>query len=176
MNNKKQQRTIGAFVKIPLEDGYHTYARILKSRLAFYDSRTTENLKTDEIIKKPVLFVVVVHDYAITQGHWLKTGKKIPVKPELEQNQAMYTEDVLTGKYLIFENGEQREASKEEIKGLESYTVWTPEGIEKRLNDHYANRKNEFVDDMKAGKQISGMFERAIRRKKELQAEKELKK
>lgn len=39
---KRQQRTIGSIVKIPLENGFHTYARILKSRIAFYDLRTTE--------------------------------------------------------------------------------------------------------------------------------------
>ncbi len=171
---KKQQRTIGAIVKIPLENGYHTYARILKSRLAFYDSRTSENLMPKEIIKKTILFVAVVYDYAITKGYWLKAGKKIPLEDHLKQNKPMYTEDVLTGKYLIYENGKHREAAKEEIKGLESYVVWTHEGIEKRINDHYANRKNVFVEDMKAGKQISGMIERALGRKKELQKEKQI--
>jgi len=176
MKTKKQQRTVGAFVKVPLEGGYHTYARILKSRMAFYDSCTTENLATSEIVKKNVLFVVVVQDYAITQGYWLKTGKSIPLEQELEQNNPMYSEDVLTGSYLIYENGNQREANKEEIIDMESYTVWSPESIEKRLNDHYANRTNEFVEDMKLGKQISGMFERAVRRKKELETIRETEK
>ena len=35
---KRQQRTVGAIVQVPLENGYHTYARILKTRLAFYDA------------------------------------------------------------------------------------------------------------------------------------------
>ena len=46
MDSKKQQRTIGAIVKVPLEKGgYHTYARILKSPyFAFYDLRTKEEI------------------------------------------------------------------------------------------------------------------------------------
>jgi len=103
----------------------------------------------------------------------LKIGKKLPLEEHLQQNQPLYTEDLLTGKYLIYENGEQIDASKEQIKGLESYTVWSHEGVEKRLNDYYANRKNEFVEDMKSGIQISGMFERALRRKKELRSQNE---
>ena len=32
---KRQKRTVGSIVKIPLEGGYHTYARILKVELVF---------------------------------------------------------------------------------------------------------------------------------------------
>ncbi len=170
---KRQQRTVGAIVEIPLENGFHGYARILKTRLAFYDVHTKKDLLPEEIIKKPILFISVVYDFAITKGFWLKIGKKLPLEEHLQQNQPLYTEDFLTGKYLIYENGKQLVATKEQIKGLESYTVWSPEGIEKRLNDYYANRKNEFVEDMKSGVQISGMFERALLRKKELRAQNE---
>ena len=170
---KRQQRTVGAIVKIPLENGHHSYARILQTRLAFYDIRTKNDLSTDEIITKPILFIAVVYDFAITKGIWEKIGKKLPLEESLKQNKPLYTEDLLTGKYLIYESGKQIVATKEEIKDLESYTVWSPEGIEKRLNDYYANRKNEFVEDMKSGRQISGMFERALQRKKELRAQNE---
>ena len=170
---KRQQRTVGAIVKVPLEDGYHAYARILKTRLAFYDIRTQKDLLPDEIIIKPILFIAVVYDFAITNGIWKKIGKKLPLEDYLQQNKPLYTEDLLTGKYLIYKSGKQIVATKEEIKGLESYTIWSPESIEKRLNDYYANRENKFVEDMKSGQQISGMFERAIQRKKELRAQNE---
>lgn len=170
---KRQQRTVGAIVKIPLEKGSHSYARILKTRLAFYDVCTNENLPIDTIIDYPTLFIAVVYDYAITKGFWLKIGKKLPLEKHLLKLPPLYTEDLLTGKYLIYENGKQVETTKEHIKGLESYTVWSPEGLEKRLNDHFANRKNEFVENMKTGRQISGMFERALLRKKALQGQNE---
>ena len=170
---KRQQRTVGAIVKIPLENGCHSYARILQTRLAFYDICTKKDLLLEEIIEKPILFISVVYDFAITKGFWLKIGKKLPLEEHLQKTTPLYTEDLLTGKYLIYDGGKQVVATKDEIKGLESYTVWSPEGIEKRLNDYFANRKNEFVEDMKAGRQISGMFERALLRKKELRAQNE---
>ena len=73
---KPQQRTVGAIVKIPLEDGFHTYARILEVRCAFYDARSREELSAEEIIGKPVLFFASVYDRVITRGYWPKIGKK----------------------------------------------------------------------------------------------------
>ncbi len=87
---KRQRRTIGAIVKVPLEKGFHTYARILKYDFAFYDFRTDH--------------------------------------------------------FVLVENGVRRPATKEECKGLERSAVWTPEGIQRRLNDHYAGRKNYYIE------------------------------
>lgn len=42
---KRQTRTLGSIVKIPLENGFHTYARVLGVELAFYDLRTKEEIK-----------------------------------------------------------------------------------------------------------------------------------
>ena len=63
---KRQQRTIGAVVKIPLENGFHTYGRILEVETAFYDIHTKKDLPTEEIIEAPVLFITTVYDDAIT--------------------------------------------------------------------------------------------------------------
>jgi hypothetical protein len=42
---KKQQRTLGAIILIPLEDGFHTYGRILQgASYVFYDCRTKEDI------------------------------------------------------------------------------------------------------------------------------------
>lgn len=49
-------------------------------------------------------------------------------------------------KFFIVEKGVRRPASKEECRGLERVAVWTPEGIQKRLNDHYAGRKNKSAE------------------------------
>ena len=54
---KKQQRTVGSIVKIPLENGFHGYGRILENDIAFYDFRTKEDLNPQEIIEKSILFV-----------------------------------------------------------------------------------------------------------------------
>ena len=74
---KRQQRTVGAFVKIQLDEKYHTYARILgEASFAFYDIRTTEDNKDlKKIASRPILFIVAVYDDAITRGRWIKVGK-----------------------------------------------------------------------------------------------------
>lgn len=144
---KRQQRTIGSIVKIPLEDGFHTYARILKTRFAFYDLRTKEEI-TDmqKIVSAPILFITAVNDYSVTRGLWLKVGKvsleevPVPLPPQFVQD------PIIPDRFFIEHKGVRRPATKEECYGLERASVWTPEGIQKRLNDHYAGRKNYFVE------------------------------
>ncbi len=172
---KRQHRTLGAIVKIPLENGFHTYARILETRMAFYDARTKENLEINEIVEKSVLFEVIVENYTITEGYWLKIGKKLPLEEHLLVHKPFYTEDIFTGQHFIVKGIEQVKATKEEISGLECFVWWTHKDIEERLNDHYSNKKNKFVEDMKNGRPSSNLFQRAIQRKKELVIEKKQK-
>ncbi|MBP6740218.1 MAG: immunity 26/phosphotriesterase HocA family protein [Leptospiraceae bacterium] len=144
---KRQQRTVGAIVKVPLEGGYFTYARILKTKFAFYDFRTKIDIEDlQEIISKPILFITGVNDYAVTKGLWLKVGK-LPLDKSLLNLPPQFIQDALNpDKFFIVEKGIRRPASKEECRGLERVAVWTPEGIQKRLNDHYAGRKNKSVE------------------------------
>jgi len=149
---KRQQRTVGAIVKVPLEDGYHTYARILADTFAFYDARTKTNI-TDlkEIISKPILFITAVYDYAINQGLWLKIGK-IPLEEKLMVEPEFFIQDsIKPDQFSILESDgiTIRSASRDECIGLERATVWTPESIAERINDYYAERPNFWVESMK---------------------------
>lgn len=153
---KRQQRTIGALVKIPLEGGYHVYGRILDVEMAFYDLRTKSDLSTEEILKLPVLFITTVYDSAITKGYWEKISKSIPLEEHLVNTPPKYTQDALNpDKYSIVYPDKQIDASKEECKGMEYWSVWTHENIEKRLNDHYQNKPNSYVERMKRGDMYS---------------------
>jgi Immunity protein 26 len=146
---KRQQRTVGAIVKIPLEDGFHTYARILKVKCAFYDARTKEELSIEEIIQKPILFFATVYDSAITKGYWEKIGKKLPLEEHLLITPPTYRQNVLNPvQFTIDYNKTSRPATKEECIGLESAAIWEYKGMERRLNDHYAGRYNEHVNYM----------------------------
>jgi hypothetical protein len=145
----KQKRTIGAFLKIPLEHEFHTYAMILEDNFAFYDIHTPEELNSKEIITKPVLFITAVYDYAVTKGRWRKTGFTVSIEENFLTIPPRYTQDILNpDKYEIYHNGKARPATKEECIGLEYFMVWTPEEIENRLNDHYQGRKNKYVEKM----------------------------
>ncbi len=158
----KHQKIIkGGIVKIPLENNFHTYGRILECDIAFYDSRTQKELSVEEIIKKSVLFSTAVYDYVIKEGYWLIIGKK-PLEPfmlEFEQK-PVYTEDIFLNKCIIhYRGGEQKIVNREEVQGLESCTVWTHTSIEKRLNDFYAGRLNWQVENIKIGRPMTGPLE-----------------
>lgn len=153
---KRQHRTVGALVKIPLVGGYHSYGRILEVEMAFYDIYTKEDLATKEILELPVLFITTVYDSAITKGYWEKISKSIPLEEHLVNTPPKYTQDALNpDKYSIVYPDKQVDATKEECKGLEFWSVWTHENIEKRLNDYYSGSINPFVERMKRGEMYS---------------------
>jgi hypothetical protein len=144
---KKQKRTPGSIVKVPLDNGFHIYARVLGVDLAFYDLLTREEIKDLQIIiSSPILFITTVNYYAITKGLWTKVGKvsledfPVTIPPQFVQN------PLNPDQFFIEENGIRRNASKDECQGLERSAVWTPEGIQKRLNDYYKGRKNYYIE------------------------------
>ncbi len=147
---KRQQHTIGAIVKIPLENGYHSYGRILKVQVAFYDIYTKKDMLVDDVVKQNVLFVTNVYKYTITKGYWQKTGKKLPIEEELLNPPPKYTQDALNPQYyeLVYRD-KLVPTTKEKCQGLELWAVWTPKEIEERLNDHFKGRTNPFVERMK---------------------------
>ena len=153
---KRQQRKVGSIVKIPLEGGYHTYGRVLKSGVAFYDARTKEELKAEEIINRKILFRTGIYDSVITQGYWLKIGKPIPLEAELLKPQIWYTEDLLADRVIIYKDGKQIPATRDEVRNIESATIWDYASLEERLNDYYAGRKNKDVEFMQMGRPVSG--------------------
>jgi hypothetical protein len=75
MSAKRQQRTVGAIVKIPLDDGWHTYAQILpEADCSVFEARTEKELTVSEVVSRPVLFRVAVYRHAFTRGRWPKVG------------------------------------------------------------------------------------------------------
>jgi len=147
---KRQQRTVGSIVKIPLENGFWTYARVLEVKMAFYDAKTSQDLDISEIVEKPILFFASVYDSAITKGFWEKIGKKLPLEAHLLDLPPVYTQDILNpSKFTIYYQKIARPATKEECLGLEGGgIIWGYSLIEQRLNDYYQNRYNQFVDYM----------------------------
>ncbi len=156
MEKKKQQRrTVGSVVKIPLENNYHTYARILTDDFAFYDIHTKEDLSINEIVKSPVLFFAAVYDDVLKDG-WVKVSKALSIEAHLKDKPPVYTQDRLNPtNYTIYKNGEEIPATKQDCINLEYLMIWEKQEIEERLNDHFAGRKNEFVEKMKRAEMYS---------------------
>jgi hypothetical protein len=147
MSNK---RAAGDIVRIPLGDGTHTYARVLPhASFAFYDSRVNEDLAVEEVVKKPILFFLAVMHYAVTRGRWSIVGH-VRLNGDLEAPPKFIQDALDKNKFEIYyQDGQTRRAARHECVGLERASVWEPEHVEDRLRDHYAGRKNQWVESQK---------------------------
>lgn len=149
---KTQKRVVGDVVRINLGDGFHSYARVLEEGLfAFYGCRVSEEeLSIDRIIASPILFYAAVMDYAVKKGRWPVVGHA-PLGDVLLNPPPRFMQDALRkDRFRIYEKGGKiRPATKEECIGLERTAAWDPDHIEDRLRDHYAGRKNKWVESLK---------------------------
>lgn len=147
---KRQKRTVGDVVKIDHGDGFHSYARVLdEATFAFYDCRTQDDLAVDSIVTRPILFQVPVMDYAVKRGLWKIVGSA-PLEEQLRHPTPRFMQDVMKPtSFSIYEQGKIRPAIKEKCVGLERAAVWSPSHVEDRLRDHYAGRKNVWVESLK---------------------------
>jgi hypothetical protein len=146
-----QKRVVGDVVRIDLGDGFHSYARVMGEALfAFYGGRVTNELPIDRIIGLPIIFQIPVMDPAITSGRWVVIGNA-PLDDTLLNPPFFFIQDILNkDRFKIYESGGKiRAATKEECVGLERAAVWEPAHVEDRLRDHFANRKNKWVESLK---------------------------
>lgn len=147
----RQQRTIGAVVEVIFEPGRKTYARILgEASFAFYDYIDTgQEISIEDIIAKPILFILAVYDDAVTKGRWKKIGKA-PLDLSLQVLPCKFIQDGLNEtKFEIYDNGSIRPSSKAECLGLERAAVWEPEHVESRIADYYNGKPNKWELQMR---------------------------
>lgn len=151
MNEKKRQREKeGQFVKVPITDSYHTYARIIAQKFyAFYDCRTKEEISINEISRCPVLFTLVVHRKAVTSGRWKVVGI-LPLEERFKDTPPLFMQDIINPKVLhIYKDGEMIPATFEECKGLECFAVWESWHVEERLKNYYAGLPDPTTEGLK---------------------------
>jgi len=102
----------------------------------------------EEILKKEILFILPVNDYAITKGFWQKISKAIPLEPHLERlalTPMFWQNPIRPNHFRLVYSDKIVEASAKECVGLERWAVWTPESIEQRLRDYYEGKENFYV-------------------------------
>ena len=145
---KRQRRTIGSLVKVPVDD-FFVYAQILQETdMVFFDSKGKDNLSEMDIINLPVLFRVSANDDAIIDGRWSKVGKT-EISSNFSQPVPRFIQDALNPeKYEIYLGGDIRPASKDECKNLDRCAVWAVNHIEDRIRDYYNNVPNVWVEQM----------------------------
>jgi Immunity protein 26 len=144
-----QRRTVGNVLAIPLGDGTHVFALTLpEADFAFFDSRSSEPDPPADLLSRPVLFRVAVHQSAWAAGRWPRVAKVL-VPPHLLRSQAKFIQDALhPEKFEIYLAGAVRSASRSECHGLERAAVWDPEHVEERIFSHYAGVPSKWVKSL----------------------------
>ena len=143
------RRKVGGIVKIDLGDGTRTYARVLPAAsFAFYDARSTDDLPLQTVIERPILFFAAVINRAINSGRWPLVGY-LALDDKIRRPPTFIQDPLRKDSFSIYEGGDIRSATKDQCAGLERMAVWSPEHIEDRLRDHYAGRKNRWLEALK---------------------------
>jgi hypothetical protein len=152
-STKRQQFEPGAVLRVGLDDGTHTYARMLAHSpyLAVYDAcRSDDAVEVEQIVRSPVLFVVAVSAAAYRSGRWQRVGWVPPLVAAVAIPE-FFLQDIFDPQQcqVVDHLGRERAATLEECVGLERSAVWAAEHIEERVRDHYQNRPNAHLEVMK---------------------------
>ncbi|MEM7179500.1 MAG: Imm26 family immunity protein [Spirochaetota bacterium] len=141
----------GAVLEIPLEKKYISYCRVLESNsFAFYDLRVKKPIQDiEQILSAPVLFITLIYMDSAKE-RWTKVGFH-SLKKSPQEIPPLFTQNVLNLKEfkIHYHDGTIKKATKEEVIGLERFAAWEAWAIEERLNDHFAGRKNKYVEEMR---------------------------
>lgn len=147
---KRQRRTPGTIVEIPLSDTTKGYALTLEEPLfALYDLQVSRAASPSlaEIISAPVLTRLWVMNHAVTRGRWITVGK-VSVPTNLQEAPTFFKQDAITGELSLYSNGVRTPASREECQALERGAVWDPTHVEDRLRDHFLGVPNKWVTSL----------------------------
>jgi hypothetical protein len=147
---KRQQRTVGAVLAVPLGDGTNCYALTLpEADFAFFELRSADVQNPEALFSKAMLFRVAVHRSAWSTGRWPKVFT-VEVPSTLLAPQPKFMQNAIQrDQFQIYLGGSIRSASRAECEGLERCAVWEPEHVEDRLRDYYAGIPNKWVESLR---------------------------
>jgi hypothetical protein len=140
------ERIPGQIVKIPVQQGQFVYGCNLKhAAVAVYDTYGKGQLPLSEIINQKVIFTVTVFDKGFAK--WEKIGI-VPLEQERLYGPNKFVQDVwiLANIRILDSLGNERQASFEEVQGLERASVWDYNQVEQRVRDYYDNKTNWIVE------------------------------
>jgi hypothetical protein len=122
---------LGDIVAIPLPDNKFAYGMIHNdASIGIYDLISELMLIPEEIVSKPFTFFSGIFDTAITQGFWPKVGHVPFADKESSWPPPTFIQDVINpSKFRIYHKGEMREATEEEIQGLDEAVMRKPEHL-----------------------------------------------
>jgi hypothetical protein len=147
----KVRRNVGDVVAIPLGDGTYGFGRVLLEPLmAFYDLKEGNIPDLEKIIAAPTAFVVYVMNHAVTDGSWPVVGSA-SLDENLLVEPLFFKKDRISQRLSIYRDstGEETPATPEQCEQLECAAVWEPAHIIDRLIDHFAGRRNKWVESLR---------------------------
>jgi hypothetical protein len=146
----RQRWTRGAVVTIPLGRGQFAFAQMLGDpEYAFFDLRTRAIKDPTEIVEHPTIFRLWVMGSAHTRGRWKKLGPA-PILGPLKKLVKRFNQDPLDPDLIrLGFHGDGKLVTRAECRNVECAAVWDPEHVESRLRDHFAGRKNVWLNSLK---------------------------
>lgn len=126
--------------EIELTNGKRAYAVLLTSPLAAFFKGAYGGRPSDF---GAVAFYAMVHHDAL--GRWVKVAR---TQPSHSVSMWFFKQDALSGKLRLrhFPSGEEKAASREDVRRHEPAGIWDPEQIEERL----AEDGESLVEKMRA--------------------------
>lgn len=153
MANRNKKHGIGTVVEIPLEGGTVSYARLLQGAyVELFDASSGGDPRPtpEEVVRNRVLFRTAVDNGSVNR--WKAVGV-VPLETEYDDMTLLFSHrDAVSGRlsirwrHLASGRWGERPAEHVECVGLEPSAVWSKEGMERRLADHFANRPNDALE------------------------------
>jgi len=141
---RKIRYRIGDIVAIPIGDHGVSYARIFRdATLAVLDCFSSEILEADELPPARPVFFAAFFDDAIVDGTWPIVGHQDFENDDEAWPPPRMVRDVLDPtRFRIYERGEIREATSEEVEYLEPASIYKPDQlVEKIRKEGHSNSK-----------------------------------
>ena len=132
---KKTRYKIGDVLAIPVDGNGVAYARIFRdATIGVFDFLSGEILKLEELPTATVLFFAAFFDDAVVDGTWPIVGHQAFASDDAAWPPPRMVRDVINPeRFRIYDRGEIRPASPEEVKSLEPVLMYKPNQLVERI-------------------------------------------
>ena len=130
---KKVRFKVGDVFQIELPDGRYAYGRVYKDAAVGIYRRLTDAPRQPPIGSRDFMFIVGMYEDILTSGQCPVVGHDPFGDTESSWPPPNYIRDQISGEYSIYHEGEIRDATEAECRGLEEAAVWDLHHIIERI-------------------------------------------
>jgi len=146
----------GNVYAIQMDDGQYSYGvSCVSNEVVFFDLRSKSATLPESIFEHPVAFRVAVAKDELESGSWPVVGK-IEISDEYLRPGSYVHKPIGSSQYFIYCDGNSTPAHEDEVRGLETLTVWFTSHIQERLESFFKGKKSKF--DIAIRKQLGITF------------------